>query len=61
MERPGYRRAMILGRSITETSFPKLNEQADAFVQALIDRIGDCDGRSVEAATPRDAGSAAAA
>lgn len=61
MERPGYRRAMNLGRSITETSFPKLNEQADMFVQALVDRIGEGDGRSVEAATPRHAGSAAAA
>ncbi len=61
MERPGYRRAMNLGRSITETSFQKLNEQADAFVQALVDRIGESDGRFVEAPTSRNAGSAAAA
>jgi chromosome partitioning protein len=51
MERPGYRRAMNVGRSITETSFAGLNEQADAFIQALIDRIGEPDGRSVEAET----------
>jgi chromosome partitioning protein len=62
MERPGYRRAMNVGRSVTETSFPKLNEQADAFVQALIDRIGDySDGRPVQTEASGNARSTASA
>jgi chromosome partitioning protein len=52
MERPGYRRAMNVGRSITETSFPGLNQQADAFIQALIDRIGEPDGGYVKTEAP---------
>jgi chromosome partitioning protein len=59
LERPGYRRAMNVGRSVTETSFPGLNEQADTFVQALIDRVGEPDGRSIEAETSRNARGAA--
>jgi chromosome partitioning protein len=61
MERPGYRRAMNVGRSVTETSFPGLNEQADTFVQALIDRVGESDGRSIEAETSRNTRGAAEA
>jgi chromosome partitioning protein len=44
-ERPAYRKAMNTGRSVTETSFRSLNAAADGFIQALIDRIGDGNGR----------------
>ena len=44
-ERPAYRKAMNTGRSVTETSFRTLNEAAACFIQALIDRIGDGNGR----------------
>ena len=38
-ERPAFRLAQNLGYAITETRFPKLNERANALIQALIDRI----------------------
>jgi chromosome partitioning protein len=38
-ERPAYRQAQNLGYAITETRFQKLNERANALIQALIDRI----------------------
>jgi chromosome partitioning protein len=38
-ERPAYRQAQNLGFAVTETRFSKLNERANALVQALIDRI----------------------
>ena len=38
-ERPAYRQAQNLGLAVTETRFPKLNERANALIQALIDRI----------------------
>lgn len=38
-DRPAYRQAQNAGRSITETSYSKLNEQADTLIQSLIDRI----------------------
>jgi chromosome partitioning protein len=38
-ERPAYRQAQNLGFAITETRFTKLNERANALIQALIDRI----------------------
>jgi len=37
-ERPAYRQAQNLGFAVTETRFLKLNERANALVQALIDR-----------------------
>ena len=40
-ERPAYRLAQNGGRSITETTFSKLNAKADALIQTLIDRIGE--------------------
>ena len=39
LERPAYRQAQNLGFSVTETRFTKLNERANALIQALIDRI----------------------
>ena len=39
LERPAYRQAQNLGFSVTETPFTKLNERANALIQALIDRI----------------------
>ena len=38
-ERPAYRQAQNLGLAVTETRFTKLNERANALIQALIDRI----------------------
>ena len=38
-ERPAYRQAQNLGFAVTETRFSKLNERANALIQALIDRI----------------------
>lgn len=40
-ERTAYRRALDLGRSLTETGFASLNARADAVVQAVVDRIGE--------------------
>ena len=48
VERPAYRKAQNTGHSITETSFRKLNVRADALIQALIDKIGEGDGRSTQ-------------
>jgi chromosome partitioning protein len=59
-ERPAYRKAQNAGRSITETSFRNLNNRADALIQALIDRVGDNNGRSLETETaPQQFGRAA--
>lgn len=52
-ERPAYRNAQNSGRSILETSFGKLNDKADALVQALIDRIGDDDGKPAKTQRPQ--------
>ena len=38
-ERTGYRRASDLGRTITETSYPALNERADQLIQSIVNRI----------------------
>ncbi len=38
-ERPAYRKAMNVGRTVTETSYPGLNAKADALIQALIDKV----------------------
>ena len=38
-ERPAYRQAQNIGLAVTETRFTKLNERANALIQALIDRI----------------------
>ena len=38
-ERPAYRQAQNLGYAVTETRFTRLNERANALIQALIDRI----------------------
>lgn len=38
-ERTAYRRASDIGRAVTETSFPTLNEKADYFAQAVMDRL----------------------
>jgi chromosome partitioning protein len=43
-ERPAYRRAMNTGHSLTETNYASLNATADAFIQALIDRVTTNDG-----------------
>jgi chromosome partitioning protein len=59
-ERPAYRKAQNAGRSITETSFRNLNSRADALIQALINRVGDDNGRSVETETPQHLGRATA-
>lgn len=52
LDRPAYRKAQNGGYSVTETTFSTLNTRADALIQALIDRIGDSDGRSIETETP---------
>jgi chromosome partitioning protein len=39
LERPAYRKAMNVGRAITETSYAGLNAKADSLIQALIDRV----------------------
>jgi chromosome partitioning protein len=59
-ERPAYRKAQNGGRSITETSFRNLNARADELIQALINRVGDDNGRSLETETPEHLGRAAA-
>ena len=38
-ERPAYRKAMNVGRAITETNHAGLNAKADALIQALIDQV----------------------
>jgi chromosome partitioning protein len=53
LERPAYRKAQNTGHSITETSFRNLNVRADALIQALIDRIGEGDGRSTQTQTKK--------
>jgi chromosome partitioning protein len=50
-ERPAYRQAHNSGRSVTETYYKNLNEQADALIQALIDKIGEEIGERNEAKT----------
>jgi chromosome partitioning protein len=50
-ERPAYRQAHNGGRAITETYYKNLNEQADALIQALIDKIGEENGGLDEAKT----------
>ena len=39
LERPAYRKAQNVGRSITETTYAGLNAKADALIQALIDKV----------------------
>ena len=39
VERPGYRQAQNLGRSLTETAFPSLNGKARRLAQAILDRL----------------------
>ena len=41
LERPAYRQAQNIGRSITETRYTGLNERADVLMQSLIDRVTD--------------------
>ena len=60
MERPAYRKAQNKGYAITETRFDTLNAQADRLIQALIDRIGDNDGQSLETETSEQPRRAAA-
>jgi chromosome partitioning protein len=60
LERPAYRKAQNTGHSITETSFRNLNVRADALIQALIDRIGEGDGRSTQTQTKKHARRSAA-
>ena len=38
-ERTGYRRAIDTGRTLTETSYPSLNEKADCLVQAIVNTL----------------------
>lgn len=38
-ERPAYRNAQNMGRSITETRYMGLNERADALLQSITDRM----------------------
>lgn len=38
-EMTGYRRAIDRGRALTETRFESLNQQAEAVIQSLVDRI----------------------
>jgi chromosome partitioning protein len=60
LERPAYRKAQNVGHSIMETSYRNLNVKTDAFIQALIDRIEDNNGRSIETKETHDVGRAAA-
>ena len=39
IERPGYRQAQNLGRSLTETAFPSLNGKARRLARAILDRV----------------------
>jgi chromosome partitioning protein len=55
LEYPAYRKAQNAGRSVTETSFRQLNAKADVLIQALIDRVGDDNGRSIEIETSQHA------
>ena len=53
LERPAYRKAQNTGHSVTETSFRNLNVKADALIQALIDKIGEYNGRPDENQTAK--------
>lgn len=39
VERPAYRRAQNLGRSVTETQYAALNSRADRLIQSLINAV----------------------
>ncbi|MBV9828056.1 MAG: ParA family protein [Alphaproteobacteria bacterium] len=39
IERPGYRQAQNLGRSLTETNFPSLNDKARQLARSVLDRL----------------------
>jgi chromosome partitioning protein len=39
IERPGYRQAQNLGRSLTETNFPSLNNKARQLARSVLDRL----------------------
>ena len=39
-EKPGYHRALDAGMSLTETSYPSLNEKADVVVARAIEKLG---------------------
>ena len=58
LERPAYRKAQNSGRAVTETSFANLNVKADAFIQALIDKVGADNGRSYKVKKTKHAGRA---
>jgi chromosome partitioning protein len=60
LERPAYRKAQNTGHSVTETSYRELNVKADALIQALIDKVGDNDGRSDQDNSTQYAGHPAA-
>lgn len=39
IERPGYRQAQNLGRSLTETAYPSLNGKAGRLARSILDRL----------------------
>jgi len=39
VEKPGYRQAQNIGRSLSETAFPSLNARAKKLAQAILDRL----------------------
>jgi chromosome partitioning protein len=39
IERPGYRQAQNAGRSLTETTFPSLNDKARQLARSILDRL----------------------
>jgi len=41
LERPAYRKAQNMGHAVTETSYAGLKANADALIQALIDKVGE--------------------
>lgn len=49
VEKTGYRRAIDLGKTLTETTHASLNKQADTLVQSIINRLTYLtDGRNTE-------------
>ena len=46
-DRTGYRRASDMGKAVTETSYPNLNQRADYVAQNIIDTISELSNRRV--------------
>ncbi|AMB48293.1 ParA family protein [Methylobacterium sp. AMS5] len=49
--KPSYRTAQNTGRALNETTFPSLNERADALMQEVVDKVAELDPRASQRAS----------